>query len=447
MKHVGGCALVVLFFGAVACGDEPGSSSRVDAGVPAPVQQDDPWFCADSGSATQVDRGFWEVQSDHYSLYAETSEVEALALSAILESGWGALSDWFEQAPTSPSVEPFRVELYTDVESWSAAIRRDGLEVPSGAGGYFHSGSGTAYAYQQPTRYYTRQLVLHEAIHQFHDGVRAPDHVVPGWYIEGLAEHLSPYDWNGECLRLGRLPMVTQEDLPAQALDQPIDLTTHWRNPNSVSRPLEWAFFRYFEHAEGGAHAELWKEFIRAMDAGAVDALAEFERLFEAPVSAFDEPIEQWLTRHQEPMNAAYLEWSHVEPGAVDGWSSVFSFARIKGSVQRFSMTFEPEWSEAGAGGVLMSYQDPENWVGLVVGANERVSSFEMREGQAVWWDQGGAPALVDGAYSWQVVHGDQDSTVQINDETFVLPLPFAPAGGPALNQSSLRFSTIEWTP
>ena len=165
------------------------------------------------------------------------------------------------------------------------------------------------------------------------------------------------------------------------------------------------------------------------MDAGSQDALAEFERIFEVPVSDFDEPIQEWLTRAQQPMKAEYLEWSHVAPGEVDGWSSVFGFARIKKSVQRFSMTFEPTWSEAGAGGVLLSYQDPQNWVGLVVGANDRVSSFEMRDGQAVWWDQGEAPALIDGAYTWQVVHDDEESTVQINGKTFVLPLAFAPAG------------------
>jgi len=430
-----------------ACADDPGSVARLDAGPVAPVEVLDPWFCSEPGHASSAGDDAWQVQSDHYSLYAETSQAEALILSALIEASWDAMSDWFEDQPELVADQLFRVELYADVDAWAAAIRRDGLEVPQGAGGYFHPGSGIAYAYQQPTRYYTRQLVLHEAIHQFHDGVRSPGHRVPGWYIEGLAEHLSHYDWNGECLRLGRLPMVTQEDSPAQALDQPIDLASHWMNENSVSRPLEWATFRYFEHADEGAYADRWRAFVRSMDAGSQDALAEFERIFEVPVSTFDEPIQDWLTNAQQPLKAEYLEWSHVAPGGVDGWSSVFSFARIKNSVQRFSMTFEPAWSEAGAGGVLLSYQDPQNWVGVVVGANGRVSSFEMREGQAVWWDQGEAPALIDGAYSWQIDHGTQETTVQINDQTFILPLDFEPAGGPALNQSSLRFSEIEWTP
>jgi hypothetical protein len=442
MRQQSGIWVAMLWL-AAGCGPDSGDNGNADAGTAPPPGP--PSFCAVAGTARSLDNGAWQVDGEHYQLYAETSQEEVLVISAMLEAGWGALQDWFDASPDLAPGERLRVEFYADVGAWQDAISGDGLDVPFGAGGFYHPSTGTAYMYQQPTRYYTRQLVLHEVVHQFHHRARLRGHSVPGWYVEGHAEYLSHYDWDGDCLRLGRLPLVSQNDLPAQALGQPIDLGGHLASPGSRSRALEWAIFRFFEHAEDGAFAQAWAAFRAAMDGGGTNALAEFESAFGEPASSFDARLEAWIPGAQQPMIGSYSEWSHVGSDTVDGWSNVFTFSLVKEPVQRFSLRFKPPSSESWAGGVVLSHRDARNWIALVVGANGRVSTFETRQGEAVWWDQAEAPALVDGAYAFEVEHRADESSIRINGLTLTLPLVFPPSGGAALNGTSLRFSGIGW--
>ena len=69
---------------------------------------------------------------------------------------------------------------------------------PPAAGGYYHPSGRTAYAWRQPTIYFTRCLILHEATHQFHYLARTSNSVsLAFWYAEGLAEFLSRHYWDG----------------------------------------------------------------------------------------------------------------------------------------------------------------------------------------------------------------------------------------------------------
>ena len=151
-------------------------------------------------------------------LYSETSQEKARMMSKMIESSFSAMEEWFHSSP--PSTTRLVVEVYQTETEWANAIASDGLDIPYGAGGYYHPTTQKAYLYVQPTRYYTRQLLIHEVIHQFHDLIRTSDQALPGWYIEGMARYLSMYDWDGSCIQLGRLPLITQEDMPQRALQE-----------------------------------------------------------------------------------------------------------------------------------------------------------------------------------------------------------------------------------
>jgi hypothetical protein len=431
---------------------DTGDTSPVDTGDTSPIDTGDTGgeeveasFCAASGDIEASGDG-WIVLGEKYSLYAETSNAEALVLSAILESGWKAMEDWFGSAPNIATGEKLKVKLYDDVTSWEQAIVADGLAVPQNAGGMYHPDTRTAYLRQQPTVYYTRQLLLHEAIHQFHDLARSRGHSLPGWYAEGHAEHLSLYDWDGECVRLGRLPLLSFDDTPAKALAAgSLDLDNHMASAQTLNRPLEWAMFRFFETADDGAYASDWSDFRDYMDSGGTDAVGEFSSIFGRSPGSFNEEIFDWIANEQQPMTPTYLEWAHVDSTTIDGWADVVTFSQLKEGAERFSMRFEPQSSGYWSGGMVLSFDDSANYTAILVSSDGWTSTFEVDEGSAYWWNQEQAPAAINGGYDFEVVHQNGSSIITINDRELVLPLRFAGSGGLALSGSSLRFQSISW--
>jgi hypothetical protein len=389
------------------------------------------------------------VETTHYQLYAEVHADEAQTIARMLEGEWAALADWWEATPDTSDGELLAVELYATEAAWADAIVDDGLDVPWGAGGYYHPTTGIAYLYAQPTVWYTRVLSLHEALHQYHHRARTRGASVPGWFAEGHAEYLSLHDWDGQCLRLGRLPLLSLEDMPSSALGRAdegeLDLAAHIAGEESISRPLEWAIFRYFDRADEGELAGSWRTFRDAVDGGATDRLAEFEAAFGTSPSSFDGPLHDWLASEQQPMESVWLEWTHVDPGRVDGFSDVMSVAPLKEAPDHFELRFavpdEPTWW----GGAMLSFDDSSNFVALLVGSDGTLSTFELHDGDAVWNDAGPAPEAQDGAYSLSLDHGTADTTVTINGQTATFPLAYSPAGGPALYEARIRFEGIAW--
>ena len=408
---------------------------------------DDPWFCVEQTWDATADGPGFVVETPHYQLYAELGIDEVETVARMLEGEWAALADWWGATPDVAEGELLAVELYADEQAWGDAIMADGLDAPWGAGGYYHPTTGVAYLYVQPTLWYTRVLTLHEVVHQFHHRARTQGASVPGWFAEGLAEYLSLHDWDGQCLRLGRLPLLSLEDMPEQALGQAgaLDLESHLAGDGSISRPLEWAMFRYFDRADDGDLAEDWRTFRDAIDGGAADRLVQFEAAFGAGPSTFDEPLRAWLEGEQQPLDAVWLEWIHLDPQRVEGSAGVMSIAPLKEPPEHFELRFavpdEPSWSA----GAMLSYDAPGDFVSLLVGSDGSLSTFAVHDGAVSWDGAGEAPPADDGVYSLALDHGATDTTVTINGQTATFPLTYAPAGGPALYDARILFEGIAW--
>ena len=398
----------------------------------ATVDDDDPtapWYCAETAPGTR------------YDLYAEIDAAEADEIATMLEAAFDAYAAWWGVDPADVGPTPFRVELYADAQAFYDAVEADGLEPPVGAGGYFHSSTGIAYLYAQPTVWFTRVLALHEVAHQFHHAVRADGHFTPGWYSEGLAEYLSLHDWDDGCLRVGRLPMLSLEDLPRRALDAvdagELDLAAHLGQDGSLSRPLEWGLFGFLDDVH---HAEFvtWRD---AMDAGDV----AFEDVFGHGPGLFDAPLASWIEDHQQPMTPTYLQWIHRQPGTVYGWADgVMTIAPVKESVTRFAATFDfpPPGTDRG---IVLGFDDPSNYLALLMNSTGAWSAFTVTDGNVTWPSVGATSEDYGGRVTVSVVHGPDSSTISAQTEDFVVDRPFTGAGGAAIYDGDGRFEDIAY--
>ena len=109
--------------------DDTGSVSDAEA----PDEDSEPAYCAVAGSISPSGDG-WLVEGEQYALYAETTEAEALVMSAMLEAAGEALEVWFGAAPDGAGDALMVAELYSSESRWEDAIRADGVDVPTGAG-------------------------------------------------------------------------------------------------------------------------------------------------------------------------------------------------------------------------------------------------------------------------------------------------------------------------
>ncbi|MCE9582539.1 MAG: hypothetical protein K8T20_08610, partial [Planctomycetes bacterium] len=159
-----------------------------------------------------------DVATKHYDVHAEG--MDAKEAGAILEALWEQLAKYFGGSPKGR----LRVEIAATKEGFEAALKKDKVGDVE-AGGFYWPGTKTAYLFVQPSAFYTRQLLIHEATHQFHlltaAGNKPP---LAAWYGEGLVEWFGLHNWDGKELKTCVVPAVTLEDYPAQALKQLGDL-------------------------------------------------------------------------------------------------------------------------------------------------------------------------------------------------------------------------------
>jgi hypothetical protein len=285
-----------------------------DAAPADVVQSDSPAEAGDAGATsfctsetpTVVASGSGLVATTtHYDLYAETTNADASDMARLLEASGAAFASWFQRAQPASRL---KVKYYADQSAFTAGLAADGLQVGPESGGYYSPTTQTAYLYKQGNPYYSHVLLVHEATHQFHFMTRLQAPSPPFWYVEGHAEYLSRHDWDGKCVRLGVMSLLSWEDLPAQALAEgSIDVPGIIGGSKTGSRADAWAIFRFLDTGSYRAAFQAFRDAYDANTAPSFDALV-------APPSSLASPLASWLPNAQEPMKPIFTEWIHVGP-------------------------------------------------------------------------------------------------------------------------------------
>lgn len=270
--------------------------------------------------------------TEHYDLHVET--LDPKDVGAMLEELHAQLAKHFGRAPKGR----LRLEVYSTRERWQEAMKRDGVGTVD-AGGYYDPGTKKAYLFVQPSDYFSRQLILHEATHQFHY-LAATNNGSPGtfWYTEGLAEYFGMHNWDGKALKTGVVPAITLEDYPAKALAQfdetKRDLEGILSGKVAVDRPVGWALVHWLLNAEPNR----WRAVFGLLDQ-AHDPLKAWTRILGEVTPKHVESFRSWLEKHQQPWRVVWTAWQ--ERGeTIEGRSEVNGLAVLKQRPARLSVRF-----------------------------------------------------------------------------------------------------------
>lgn len=310
-----------------------------------------------------------ESKTAHYDLYSET--VDAADTGALLEALWDQLRAHFGSAPPGR----LRVELYETKAGMHAALERD-RQWKVEAGGYYAPDTKTAYLFVQPSEYFTRQLLLHEATHQFHflaaTANRGP---AAEWYTEGLAEYFGMHNWDGKALKTGVVPSVSLEDYPAQAAKQLAaiedDAASVALGVTRCDRPLAWALVHYLVNVRPG----WWHALSGRLDDHELPSTAWANACGEAGPD-LGRDLRAWIDAHQQPFRIAWIAWQ--ERGELlEGRAGVVSAAVFKEAPPAFEAEIELVSGVLKAGIAFNLKGNEEYALFQVLGASARVVKRE----------------------------------------------------------------------
>jgi hypothetical protein len=292
-----------------------------------------------------------------------------------------AYSAYFDATPDAADL-PLVGALYADAAGFEQALLDDGLSLPEGAAGYYHPATREVYVTLQPTRYYENSLLLHEWMHQFHYLARTNNQNVPSWYAEGMAEYLSRHDWDDDCIRIGVIPQISQEDLYLSAREEVADLGVglgDWLvGDGAFTRPRAMASMGWLERYQTEAFAAFREEVDAQIDAGLA-----FDTHLGAAADV-EVAITQWLGEVEEPLIPRFLQWLHLSPGRIAGlqFNNFFSAAELKSGRPLQTTVLAPIFGNVG---VLVAWDGPDDHAAVLRDGQGGYSFWQVSGGVIDW--------------------------------------------------------------
>ena len=412
--------------------DDDDATGDDDDATGAP--DDDPWFCDAPALQVTADGAGWRVIGPRTDLWTVGTADRARDLGSLLELALPSMEGWFGEALPADRL-PIRVELHASEADMLASIAAAGVDKPVGAGGFYHPTPQVSWLYQQPTRYYTQVLLLHEVTHQVQDLLRgAGGDERPAWWVEGVAEYLGRHDWDGDCARVAQRPLGSVADIDRSALNDVIGgLTLDDVLNGGGGRSAWYGLIAYLDRGHEGM-----EQLRRVLDdEGTDDAGAA---LFDAFGDVAD-GWQPWLQAHQQPLEASYQEWVHRGPDSMIGISGNVITARARAPASEFAVVV-PGPSDGASGGVLAAWESDDSWF-AVLAAEDGIWSFDVTPSGAVWNRRADLPPEPGphGVRSRPVATGTE---LQWGSVTFVLEHELPWAAGLAMSGGEVAFEGIE---
>ena len=281
-------------------------------------------------------------RSKHYDVRVEG--LDARDVGAMLEALHAQLTKFFGLAPQGR----LSVVVCATRERYVAALKADGQHAPD-AGGYYCPANRKAYLWVQPSEYFTRQLILHEATHQFHylaaSGNRRPS---AGWYEEGLAEYFGMHNWDGATLWTGVVPAITLEDYPARALRY-VDasragLERTLTAESSATRPVAWTLVHFLMNRD----AKKFRALAAKLDRREPPAGA-FREVYGPVTGGLARDYRAWVRSRAQPWRIVWTSWQQRGQG-IEGASGTSALAVLKDTPGSLTVELGPVGGTVRAG-------------------------------------------------------------------------------------------------
>jgi len=317
-----------------------------------------------------------EHSTEHYDLYIE-GDLDPIETGSMLEALHTKLTRFFDRAPE----RRLRIEIYETHDRFLGALLRDRQPYESG-GGLYGPTFEKVWLAIQPTEAYTRQLILHEATHQFHFLVATGNEFPSAhWYTEGLAEFMGMANWDGHELEVGVIPAITLEDYPERArtafdeLDW--DLEAALEDRVSAGQAGSWALVHFLANHDHDRFRELGRRLERREHPG--DA---FHEVYGDLRSQLVGDFRAWLEDNRQPWQWRWNSWQQ-RGDWIEGASDVVAMSTLKKTPRRLEVELQPV-SGYLKGGLVFGYRSPDDFFTMTLWDDRHIRVLRRLEGEWV---------------------------------------------------------------
>lgn len=321
-----------------------------------------------------------EHRTEHYDLYVE-GDLDPVETGSMLEALHAKLTAFFGRSPEGP----LRIEIYESQDRFLGALLRDRQPYESG-GGLYGPTFEKVWLAIQPTKAYTRQLILHEATHQFHFLVATGNEFPSAlWYTEGLAEFMGMANWDGRRLEVGVIPAITLEDYPERAraafekLDW--DLGAALADRVSTGQAGSWAMVHFLANHDSAKFRDLGRRLERREDPEAA-----FGEVYGSVSTELVDDFRAWLEDNRQPWQWRWNAW--MQHGDwIEGESDVVAISTLKRTPRRLEVELQPI-SGYLKGGLVFGYQSPDDFYMMTLWDDRTIRVVRRLEDEWVRIDQ-----------------------------------------------------------
>lgn len=351
-----------------------------------------------------------EGRSMHYDVRAEG--IDAVEAARMLDQLYDQMRLAFNQAP------PGRVPVYVFANraGFEQAMAAEQIRPAAGVSGHFSVGSGKIYLHVQPSQYYTRQLILHEAAHQFHAAC-TPSKRLPEafWYREGIAEYYGMHNWDGQRLATGVVPAISIEDYPQQALDwidrQQGDLQTLVASAEECPRPVAWAWAHFLLNV----HARKFSVLRELLDRNQAP-LPAWRKVFGSNPRAMAKDFRTWVVNHQQPWQNVWNAWQERGPSLEGSNLDGVALAVLKQTPRRLRIELQGLQGSLRAG-LVFGYRSPQD---LYTAQIMDDGQFAIRRNGQVLAGPTRVPVgTASSNVQMELTHANGQVTVKLGDQQF----------------------------
>jgi hypothetical protein len=382
----------------------------------------------------------------------------AQAGTVLLEAAYKNYTAFFGAQPKLKKDEKLRVRLHATDAEWREALKKEDAGAPE-AGGFYWPPAKSASLFIQPSALYTRTLLLHEAMHQFHLIARANNnHIEPAWYVEGLAEYVARHTWDGKTLKNCALQPLSLEEYWAKASERvsakDFSLAKLADTGTGEDRPVWMALVAYLCEADGGKLRKkfdaLGKQFESGNHAGGL-----FRTHIGDPAAMQPEFV-KWVASHQEPWTQVWNEWEGTGEGTFFGHAGVVSACRFKADAKEITATLViPKRDDMLAkpdgnwrGGLLLGYSGGEEYTVALINQIGRIVIQRRHDGK--WdtlYDDNPPPKEAENTYVFRAMRKDGKVRLSVDGRDIGEWAVEGAKFGLALDNCKLNFSDVKVTP
>jgi hypothetical protein len=361
--------------------------------------------------------GGTEYRTKHYDLYSETGD--AFEQGRLLEALHGHLRKHFEKAPD----KRLRVRVYANVKRFRQALAADGLD-ENKSGGFYSFKTKIVYLYQQPSAFYTRQLLLHESTHQFHHHLTSDAALNCFWYHEGLAEYFGMHNWDGKALQVGVVPALTLEDYPAKALAALAETERNFTGIVSARGKVEYAVAWSLVHFLLNRQPERFRKLAARLDRGDAPLEAWRDTFAQDQVPALLKDYRAWVEKHQQPWKIVWQSWQQFGAALEGSDPKVNALAVLKQTPERFAFEME-RVQGTGPCGLVFGFRSDQDFYLLQYVNDKEARRLRFKDGKWVERKTFALPPRSGGLHQLAATVNDKQVALFVNGVRLeTLPAP-----------------------